>query len=1626
MRFSMAVSLPLAFCACLSVTAAPVATNGAATVSPVQNADGHCTGFRLADAAGEVAVVRFGSLDNIVARKLVVTQDGLEFSDFLSLPTPPLDRDTRIAVRLLPGSPYPEVDFRLGLGAFDQAAWEQANGEVPFHFLACSLPGAEVFYQRGWPIGTPVVEEYPIRGEFNAGHTCGSYWSRDWSSAPPLGAYPMPAVGLWRKSARRFVAYDFNGARLTDHSEKDIATAYAYRHRTAAEFFCLVWPFARNYQYLRYPEKPATVASRFRLLFSREIGGDDDPSLFLQEWLWSTYRDLLPGVPAMNDLSWLPGGCRLTGFGRPGLGRLYGVDNGPFFTPGSITATGIGYDPNSAVDYAYRQGDRKALEQLRQDIDYLLPRATRLTIEGDECCFWQYPLSGDGPRMFGPGVPTLHTCWGWGVAHALLETWRGENTAVGKAPPPGATSQEARLLPYIDGALRYTKHILYTRNDYPDVPAAQFAWGAAPACTFCLRYYYTFRDDPERRDLAALAYKLARSLLYRYLAIWPSDNDELDNLDSSFCMEPNAGYPWLGAACSNEAWVFTFALAEVYAATGDPILGHYLRGQLDTWHQLYKDTYAPTMAAYATDALTERYGFYDEAAQARGTRADFGGLWGGTEALVWPVGSAVARVLCGEKAAMAFNRDGLHTDIAEYRCYGGGSVSFRLVRQEAAGPADLTVSFPFFDLRGKPVETVGADGQKRALTEGNGVRSWDTRPDSINVAGVSGGEIVVIGGTYDPAQPVLKCPVEKVRELPKGDVIGRMPGFSVLNLAAAAQTPVRCDWNEPTSYAGLPAGFRSVFGVPFYIVGPELNGGRSAVRDGRVGVGRSGQYLFALVGKRDAAARLRLLGKDGTETAAPLEEALPVLRGWPPLFEWELSLVAVKLEGREVAGVAAEGVDLFALTVCQRPEPELAPTFAALDRLRQKLVAEREAEQKLRELRPLFERFAGHIALLSSPSPDGARGQIAKALQKADLMRFVEVVSQEQVGQPARFSAGRYWVVLYCGGEDYVVGNQDTYDAGLQRFLAGGGTLIALPSMPFPFYYANSKPVVSAGKFGLPICGSGADRRPDRIEAAGLSGWEKPPANKALTFRLNPDQTLLTGLPAEFPFPGPDSGLDPRWRPIANVLPEGDVYVPLITLYDQDGKSYGDGAAWLEHRSGPLAGARELYVWCSLTGNPALQTQIVTQAIGNVLRQTLPPPAEHVVLRCDRAPAVDGILDDPVWRQAEALAGFAAFIGGKDGKPARATEAKLAWDNEYLYVAFSCVQEDIWGDKTARDSFVFEENVVEVYLDPAGLGKDYKEFEVSPLNTRLDLNIPGAGNGAPLGEVGQMATWDSPGWQTAVHVDGELNRGKANGWTVEMAIPFRDLGLPGGSPRIGDVWRANLYRIDRSGTRDAKGPFEASAWSPTTTFHAPEHFGRLIFGGNACHDDFRGYPAGSNGAPTWTIGAGTWRVEDGRLIGENSGSDGWLATGAGIGSASWQDYRLQVNFQVLSTGRDHRDGPWIAFRHRDDRNSYSLNLGGGRVQLHKVAAGTSTGDELQLADVAWANDGAAHTVAIDARGNHIAVQLDGKPIMDVTDTEFNGVPGIDRGGVVLSARKWTGSTGTTRVAFWGYDVSLER
>ncbi|MGQ9463649.1 MAG: hypothetical protein ACUVTP_11295 [Candidatus Fervidibacter sp.] len=748
---------------------AQTVSNGLVQVSPVGE-KGRYVGFTLQPAGRRepLATIRFSSLDNIVTPSVQIQRDGkmqiLRFSGLNGQPTPTLDPSSFVEVRLTFNDPYPQVRFKFQLRNFAVGEWERNVGHVPFHFLSCSLPGAEVFHQRGWMIGTPVIDRY-ILLDAGPANFVQARWGKGWSYAPPFGAYPLPIVGLWKPSAKTYIAYEFLTARLTDHSERFIASAYCWDmgkgQDKGKEFFALVFPYAVNgFRDLRYPEGEETIESHFHILWHTNLPSTDDPNRFVHRWLWRKFADKLPSSPVMNEFGWLPKNLRLPSFPKPNLGELFviiGEDN-PFQRPGNIAAIGVDFSV-PVIDYQFATKNEPALDRLRQQLDQLVQYAQKFTVNGDRCVFWQKPIKGDWRDHYGKGVPTLRNVQGFQVAQAFLDAVRNG-------------WRENRYLEIVDGAVNWAKHFLYTRNCYDDVPDAQFAWSAAPIAHFLFSYHYTFlkEDDPKRRKLAEQAKDLAHSVVYRYMALFPCDNDPFDEIDSSFFMEPNSGYPWLGSACANEIWAYAHALLEAYVITGDPILGHYLRGMTERWHLLMRDEWHPSITDYV-NAFAEMFGLFDGVVIGRGKRSTFGGLWGGFEQLAYPSGEAQMRVVCGEGAAIAFNKLGNKFSITDYKWaekWTGKEksvgLSFRvsaLTKEAEKSELIVMVTVPHFNLHNVAAH-LKRNGRKVPLSTGQ-VVTFIERPDTVLIRNVRVGDDVVIG-EVPPNIPTLPCQIAKKRQ----------------------------------------------------------------------------------------------------------------------------------------------------------------------------------------------------------------------------------------------------------------------------------------------------------------------------------------------------------------------------------------------------------------------------------------------------------------------------------------------------------------------------------------------------------------------------------------------------------------------------------------------------------------------------------------------------------------------------------------------------------------------------------------------------------------------------------------------------------------------------------------------
>ncbi|MBS1271223.1 MAG: hypothetical protein MAGBODY4_00352 [Candidatus Marinimicrobia bacterium] len=203
-------------------------------------------------------------------------------------------------------------------------------------------------------------------------------------------------------------------------------------------------------------------------------------------------------------------------------------------------------------------------------------------------------------------------------------------------------------------------------------------------------------------------------------------------------------------------------------------------------------------------------------------------------------------------------------------------------------------------------------------------------------------------------------------------------------------------------------------------------------------------------------------------------------------------------------------------------------------------------------------------------------------------------------------------------------------------------------------------------------------------------------------------------------------------------------------------------------------------------------------------------------------PALDGTPSGHLWETTSGVL-LVDCVSGE--KPKLATQVRLLWDDDYLYVGYEVEDNRIIANFTKRDEPLWQEDVVELFLSPSGSEHYYYEFNFSPREVILDLIVLNDGGhaGEGRGELVSFADRDVKGLRVSTHIHENQN------WSATVAIPFRELHFAGNQPPApGDEWRANLCRIEYGEAEE-----EYSTWSPTglVDFHTSEKFGVMVFDG---------------------------------------------------------------------------------------------------------------------------------------------------------------------------------------------------
>lgn len=161
--------------------------------------------------------------------------------------------------------------------------------------------------------------------------------------------------------------------------------------------------------------------------------------------------------------------------------------------------------------------------------------------------------------------------------------------------------------------------------------------------------------------------------------------------------------------------------------------------------------------------------------------------------------------------------------------------------------------------------------------------------------------------------------------------------------------------------------------------------------------------------------------------------------------------------------------------------------------------------------------------------------------------------------------------------------------------------------------------------------------------------------------------------------------------------------------------------------------------------------------------------AQIVVARTETPPVIDGKLTDPCWEKATRAVGFYRF--GGSSPVAQQTEAWLAVDNHFLYVAFHCFDSEpgkIRASETQRGGAVDDDDHVAIEIDSQNTHRNFSTFYVSAGGVQKEELEGGAADNITF----------AGDWRAAA-------RRVPDGWVAEVAIPFRLLRYPKGARAFG-------------------------------------------------------------------------------------------------------------------------------------------------------------------------------------------------------------------------------------------------
>ena len=190
------------------------------------------------------------------------------------------------------------------------------------------------------------------------------------------------------------------------------------------------------------------------------------------------------------------------------------------------------------------------------------------------------------------------------------------------------------------------------------------------------------------------------------------------------------------------------------------------------------------------------------------------------------------------------------------------------------------------------------------------------------------------------------------------------------------------------------------------------------------------------------------------------------------------------------------------------------------------------------------------------------------------------------------------------------------------------------------------------------------------------------------------------------------------------------------------------------------------------------------------------------VVRTDMPPIIDGLLDDMTWNNAVLINNFTQTSPVEGAQPTEDTEVRIAYDDEHIYFSFYARYSDpsqMRANRVDRDQ-IRRDDWIAVMFDTFRDQQRAYRFSVNPYGVQGDAILTSGRR-----RFGAPGSGGDDSWDALFETGGTI---VSDGWTAEMAIPFKSLRYPS----VGEGQHNWGFQISRAmQTKD-----ESVVWSPMT------------------------------------------------------------------------------------------------------------------------------------------------------------------------------------------------------------------